>query len=109
MKPLTRLKAIPFTAFCLFSLRVLFMDSFHPLCQSRNRGDMDQSSDEEETFKFLIEKCDIYDHIDAILDLKDKYTLYELEQIKKEWNIKNMKISVENLEKYRDKYVNKKI
>ncbi len=109
MNPLSKLKAIPIVTFFVFCFRVITVDSFHPWCQSRNRGDMDQSSDEEETFKYLIEKCDIYDHIDAILDLKDKYTLYELEQLKKEWNLKNMKISVENLENYRNKYVNKKI
>lgn len=70
---------------------------------------MGVSSPEEDTFKFLIEKCDIYDHIDALLHLKDKYTLYELEQIKKEWELKNMKVSVENLEKFRDQMRNKRI
>jgi hypothetical protein len=58
---------------------------------------------EEETFKYLIEKCDIYDNIDAILDLKDKYSLYELEQLQKEWKIKKMNIVVENMENFRAK------
>jgi len=58
---------------------------------------------EEETFKYLIEKCDIYDNIDAILDLKDKYSLYELEQLQKEWKIKRMNIVVENMENIRAK------
>ena len=58
---------------------------------------------EEETFKYLIEKCDIYDNIDAILDLKDKYSLYELEQLQKEWKIKKMNIVVENMENIRAK------
>ena len=45
----------------------------------------------------------MYDHIDALLDLKDKYSLYELEQVQKEWKLKRMKIGVENLEKFREK------
>jgi hypothetical protein len=67
------------------------------------------SSLEEETFKYLVEKCDMYDYIDAILELKDKYSLYELEQIKKEWKMKNMKITVENFENFRNQVHNKKL
>jgi hypothetical protein len=64
---------------------------------------MSSSTDEEEVFKYLIEKCDIYDHIDALLELKDKYTIYELEQLQKEFKIQNSKITAENMEKFREK------
>lgn len=70
---------------------------------------MKNSTLEEETFKYLIEKCEMYDYIDAILDLKDKYTLYEMEQLKKEWKLQNNRVTVENLENFRDKVYNNKI
>lgn len=82
---------------------MVFYDLGNPLCQTPNRGDMSNSTYEEEVFRYLIEKCNMYDHIDAILDLKDKYSLYELEQLQKEWKMKNAQITVENAEKFRDK------
>jgi hypothetical protein len=85
-----------------FFNQLIFTDFLYPTCQAINRGDMGISTLEEETFKYLIEKCDIYDHIDAILDLKDKYSLYEFEQIQKEWKLKKMNIVVENMEKIRE-------
>jgi hypothetical protein len=87
----------------LFANHLFFKVSSFPVCQSYNRGDFANSTLEEETFKFLIEKCDIYDHIDAILDLKDKYSLYEMEQLNKERRIKRDNIVVENMEHIRDK------
>ncbi len=93
---------MPGLFFMIFSFRLIFFDFLHPLCQANNRGDMANSSYEEEVFRYLIEKCDIYDHIDALLDLKDKYTIFELEQLQKEFKLKNTKIGVENLEKFRE-------
>ena len=55
---------------------------------------------EEEIYRILVEKCDLYDNIDAILSLKQKYSLYELEQLNKEKTLKKNKIIVENLENY---------
>jgi hypothetical protein len=86
-----------------FLLRLIFIDSFNPICQANNRGDMSSSTFDEETFKYLIEKCDMYDNIDAILDLKDKYTLYELDQVQKERRMKGVKVAIENLEKLKEK------
>jgi hypothetical protein len=76
-----------------------------PSCQAINRDDMEASSLAEETFKLLIEKCDMYDNIDALLDLKGKYSLYELDQLKKEMGDKQRAIGFENLEKFREKRI----
>jgi hypothetical protein len=64
---------------------------------------MAPSSIEEETFKLLIEKCDIYDHIDAILDMKDKYSRFELDQLNKQHQLKIKAIQQENIEKFKEK------
>lgn len=55
---------------------------------------------QEEIYRILVEKCDLYDNIDAILSLKHKYSLYELEQLNKEKTLKKNKIIVENMENY---------
>lgn len=61
---------------------------------------MDNVQLEEEIYRILVEKCDLYDNIDAILSLKQKYSLYELEQLNKERMLKKNKIIVENMENY---------
>lgn len=77
-----------------------FAASFSPFCQIINRGVMDNVQYEEEIYRILVEKCDLYDNIDAILSLKQKYSLYELEQLNKERILKKNKIIVENMENY---------
>jgi hypothetical protein len=63
---------------------------------------MAPSDFEQEIYRTLVEKCDIYDHIDAILDLRTKYSLFEMEQLNKEIRSRNMEIISENMEKLRD-------
>ncbi len=63
---------------------------------------MENVQNEEEIYRILVEKCDIYDNIDAILSLKDKYSLFEMEQLNKEKKMKKNKIIVENMERYAD-------
>jgi hypothetical protein len=73
---------------------------FSPLCQIINRGIMENVHNEEEIYRVLVEKCDIYDNIDAILSLRDKYSLFEMEQLNKEKKMKKNKIIVENMERF---------
>jgi len=61
---------------------------------------MENTQLEEEIYRILVEKCDLYDNIDAILSLKKKYSLYELEQLNKEKTLKKNKIIVENMDNY---------
>jgi hypothetical protein len=63
---------------------------------------MAPSDYEQEIYRTLVEKCDIYDHIDAILDLREKYSLYEMEQLNKEISVRNSEIIAENMEGLRD-------
>lgn len=63
---------------------------------------MENVQPEEEVYRILVEKCDIYDNIDAILSLKDKYSLFEMEQLNKEKKLKKNKIILENMERYAD-------
>ena len=73
-----------------------------PPCQTINRGEFSPSNLEEEIFKHLVEKCDIYDHIDSLLELREKYSLYEMEQVKKELIDKKKEIAIQNFEKFRE-------
>lgn len=50
--------------------------------------------------KRLIEKVDIYDSVDSILNLKDRYSLYELNQMKKEEYRLNESIVSQNMSNF---------
>jgi len=76
---------------------------FSPPCQMINRGVMENTQQAEEIYRILVEKCDLYDNIDAILSLKSKYSLYELEQITKERKLMKNKIIVDNMINYSNK------
>lgn len=99
---LTFFKNLPFTIGGVFILLTPTNILMNPACQSINRSDMAPSTLEEETFKTLTEKTDIYDHIDAILELKDKHSLYELEQVSKEVRMRKNSVKVENFKKFQE-------
>ena len=63
---------------------------------------------EEIILRTLIEKCDMYDYIDSILDLKYKYSDFEIYQLSKE--LKNMRMdnSLDNFKYFRE-VSNKKV
>jgi hypothetical protein len=84
----------------MISLTTLWL--FYPTCQSVNRADMAPSGFEQEIYRTLVEKCDIYDHVDAILDLREKYSLFEMEQLNKEIKNRNTEIISENLERLKE-------
>lgn len=77
-----------------------FIGMFHPVCQIINRGHLENVQYEEEIYRTLVEKCNLYDNIDAILSLKHKYSLYELEQLNKEKTMKKNTIIVDNMDKF---------
>ena len=89
---------IPFGSF-VGTLAVL-IGSFNPVCQIINRGNFENVQYEEEIYRILVEKCDLFDNIDAILSLKKKYSLFELEQLNKEKILKKNKIIVENMQSF---------
>lgn len=64
-----------------------------------NNG-MEYMSKNELYVKRLIEKVDIYDSVDAILNLKDRYSLYELNQMKKEEYRINESIVSQNMSNF---------
>ena len=78
-------------------------------CQSVNRGDMTPSDLEQEIFRTLVNKCDLYDHLDALLDLKEKYSLYEIEQLNKEISQQKSEIISENMDILKEMRLNGKI
>ncbi len=80
--------------YTLFILYVMPIQSF----QSVNRDDMEPSDLEQEMFRTLVNKCDLYDHLDALLELKEKYSLYEIEQLNKEINRQKSDIISENMD-----------
>ena len=63
---------------------------------------------QEFIYRELLKKSDIYDNIDALLDLKHKYSKFELEQLRKEKKARKDFIVVENAEMYA-KLANKNI
>lgn len=62
--------------------------------QEPNSKEFETMTYEEFIYKTLQEKTDMYDSMDSILDLKEKYSLYELNQLKKEENERNNSIVV---------------
>lgn len=94
--------------FLMLSTSFLAVTYFtNPNCSVINKNDMAPSSIEEETFKILIEKCDIYDHIDAILSLKDRYSTYDMEQLNKEHKFKLKAVQLQNMEKFMEQRLSK--
>jgi len=45
---------------------------------------MSPNTFEEETMRLLVDNYGIYDHLDGIMDLKSKYSKYELNQVTSE-------------------------
>ena len=57
---------------------------------------------EEEILRTLIEKCDMYDYIDAVLDLKFKYSQYEMAQLSREMNNMKRDNAFDNFDYYKE-------
>lgn len=98
---------IPKFSFCAFLLGSPFYflsDGY----QMQNRNDFSVMSSNEFFTKKLRERTDLYDSIDAILDLRQRYSLYEINQLKKEKQERNNDIIAENME-YFYKFSNNKI
>jgi hypothetical protein len=70
---------------------------------------MAPSDMEQEIFRTIVNKCDMYDHIDALLDLKEKYTLYEIEQLNKDITNRKNEIIVDNMALLKEMRKNGKI
>jgi hypothetical protein len=79
-----------------------------PQFQEQNTKDFSLMTGTEVVTKTLQEKTDLYDSIDAILELRQRYSLYELNQLKKENKTRNNDIVAENME-YFYKFTNNKI
>ena len=70
--------------------------------QEPNSNEFETMTYEEFIYKTLQEKTDMYDSMDSILDLKEKYSLYELNQLKKEENERNNSIVVDHIKLIRN-------
>lgn len=84
--------------FLLSMPRLIFEKPF----QIHNRKDMAVMSKNEFTYRLLQEKTDIYDAIDSLLDLRAKYSLYEMNQMKKESIERRNSIVLDTLEEFKN-------
>lgn len=94
--PLYCLRNLPKVFFAIYlfgSCKFLFFCNLQP----QNVRAQETVSEEELMYNILQEKTDMYDSIDAILNLKDKYSQYELNQLKKEEKERNAAIIRENM------------
>jgi hypothetical protein len=57
---------------------------------------------EEIVLRTLIEKCDMYDYIDAVLDLKYKYSDFEMSQITKDYRNNKLNNSLDNFKYFKE-------
>lgn len=71
-------------------------------CQINNRNDMTTQEIREIVFNKLSRDYDLYDHLDALLELKGKYSLFEMEQLNKELRERRRNVTIENMEKVRE-------
>lgn len=85
---------IPFSL--LISLRYSILPDLAPLAE----GEFENIKEEQLLYQILQEKTDIYDSVDYILDLKEKYSLYELNQLKKEEKERNYSIIMDKFKEY---------
>lgn len=101
---LLKIPVFSFLAFLIYLPSLLISPEF----QYQNRIDFMTMSENEFMHKKLQEKCDLYDSMDAILDLRERYSQYEINQLKKEHNERNNNIVAENME-YFYKFSNNKV
>lgn len=96
LTPIHVLRKLPGTFIGLYILlSSKYMFNLHS--QPQNKGFFETISEEELMYKILQEKTDMYDSIDAILNLKEKYSQFELNQLKKEETERNSVIIRENM------------
>lgn len=71
-----------------------------------NRDEFETVSDDELLYRALQRHTDTFDTIEAILDLKEKYSLYELQQLKNEEMKRNISIIQKNYNHFRKSNLN---
>lgn len=71
-----------------------------PQSQFIHRGHRTEQLTEERVWRHLVDSCDLFDDIDAILHMKEKYSKFELEQVLLEKRERELSLSLENLEDF---------
>ena len=74
-----------------------------PLCNLPNRGDMAPNLIEEETLRLLVDNFGIYDYLDGIMDLKSKYSHYEVNQLTKEISERKKSVIMREFKTFQNK------